>query len=226
MRLPKNQLQRVLTHCEHVELTLGATLCGPGEIIRYVYFPIGSFISLMTPIAGHGSLEIALVGDEGMYGAPLVLGMEVASWYGVVQGAGTAWRMEADKFRKALKHNDALQHELNCYIHVLTLQLAQMAACNRYHLVEQRLARWLLMMQDRAHSAAFHMTHEFLANMLGVRRVGVTKAAGSLQRNHLISYSRGNVRINDVVGLEAASCDCYRADKESYDRVMREAVVD
>lgn len=224
--LPRKDSQHFVSGCEQVELVSGSILCEPGEIIRHVYFPTGSYISLVTPIDGHNSLEVGLVGSEGMYGIPLMLGVNVASLLGVVQGEGLAWRMDADRFLSELKHGAALQQELNRYIYVLMSQLAQTAACTRFHVVEERLARWLLMTHDRAHSESFHITHEFLAHMLGVRRVGVTKAAGSLQNKKLISYSRGEVRIRDVAGLEAASCGCYLADKETYVHIMKSTSVD
>jgi len=219
--LPREDRQHFLSGCEQVELVLGQILCEPQQRIRHVYFPIDCFISLMTPIDQHSSLEVALVGSEGMFGIPIMLGVDVTSLHAVVQGSGHAWRMDVERFHSELKHCVGLQQELNRYIYVLMIQLAQTAACTRFHVVEERLARWLLMMRDRAHSNAFHITHEFLAHMLGVRRVGVTKAAGSLQKKKLISYSRGDVRINDIAGLEAASCSCYRADKETYERILR-----
>jgi CRP-like cAMP-binding protein len=208
-----------LSGCEQVELPFGNFLNKPNDTIRHVYFPTASFISLVTPIDGH-SVEIALVGNEGMYGIPIMLGTDVSLLYAVVQGSGSAWRMSAKRFRSNLDDSVALRRNLNCYVHVLMGQLAQTAACNRFHVVEQRLARWLLMTRDRAHSDDFHITHEFLAQMLGVRRVGVTKAASALQKNKLIRYSRGNIRILDPAGLEAASCECYRVDKETYGRIL------
>lgn len=218
--LPRKDRQQMLSGCEQVELVLGNILGEPGETIRHVYFPTDSFISLMTPIVGQGSLEVALIGSEGMYGIPLMLGVDISPLHAVVQGAGPAWRMDAERFHRELKHSVALRQELNLYIYVLMSQLAQTAACTRFHVVEERLARWLLMTRDRAHSEEFHITHEFLAHMLGVRRVGVTKAAGSLQKKKLISYSRGDIKIRDIAGLEAASCKCYRADKETYERIL------
>ena len=218
--LPSKDRQHLLSGCEQVELVFGNILYKRWETIRYVYFPIDSFISLETPIDGHSSLEVALVGNEGMYGTPLMLGVNVSPLHAVVQGSGPAWRMDAERFHSELKYSIALQQELNRYIYVLMSQLAQTAACTRFHVVEERLARWLLMTRDRAHSEEFHITHELLAQMLGVRRVGITKAAGSLQNKKLISYSRGDIKIRDIGGLQAASCKCYRADKETYDRIM------
>ncbi|MGA9991413.1 MAG: Crp/Fnr family transcriptional regulator [Thiobacillaceae bacterium] len=218
--LPGKDRRHLLAGCEQVELGLGAILCEPGETIRHVYFPTDSFISLVTPTDGHSSLEVALVGSEGMCGIPLMLGVDVSPLHAVVQGSGPAWRMDADRFRSELEHSVALRQYLNRYIYVLISQLAQTAACTRFHVVEERLARWLLMTRDRAHSDAFHITHELLAQVLGVRRVGVTKAAGALQRKKLISYSRGDVRIRNIDGLDAASCKCYRTDKETYEHIL------
>ncbi len=218
--LSRKVRQHLLSGCEQVELPLGNMLCEPGDTISDVYFPTESFISLVTSVDSKSSMEVALVGSEGMYGIPLMLGVDVSLLYAVVQGSGPAWRMSAKRFRSELEYSVVLHRNLRRYVYVLMSQLAQTAACNRFHLVEQRLARWLLMMSDRAHSKEFHITHEFLARMLGVRRVGVTKAACALQKNKLISYSRGYVKIRDTAGLEATSCGCYRADKETYDRIL------
>lgn len=218
--LPRKERLHLLSGCEQVELVFGTVLSTPGEKIQHVYFPTNSFISLMTRVDAHSSLEVALVGSEGMYGIPLMLGVDVSSLHAVVQGAGPAWRMEAELFYRELAASNVLQQCLNRYIYVLISQLAQTAACTRFHVVEERLARWLLMTRDRAHSTEFHLTHEYLAHMLGVRRVGVTKAAGSLQKKKLISYRRGEVKINDIQGLEAASCKCYHIDQEIYKRIL------
>jgi CRP-like cAMP-binding protein len=218
--LPSKDRQHLLAGCKKVELVFGNVLCEPGEHIRNVYFPINSYVSLVTQIDDHVKLEVGLVGSEGMFGTSLVLGVDVPSMHSVVLGGGTAWRIDAADFIVKLQQNPALQQELKRYIHVLMSQLAQMAVCSRFHVAEERLARWLLMTADRAHSAQFHVTHEFLAYMLGVRRVGITNAAGSLQKRKLISYSRGDITIIDRSGLEAASCVCYRTDKETYERVL------
>lgn len=177
--------------------------------IHHVYFPVDSYVSLVTRAAGEASLEVGLVGDEGMHGIALALGIDESPLHALVQGAGPALRLSANAFRRECAARPALQRAINRYLYVLMSQLAQSAACTRFHLIQARLARWLLMTQDRAHSDTFSVTHEFLAWMLGVRRVGVTEAASALQERKLIEYRRGHITILDHAGLEAASCACY-----------------
>ena len=207
--LPRQDYQGLLAELEPVTLTYGETLYQPGERIRHVYFPSDSHVSLLVLVAGNKALEVALVGREGMVGMPLAMGVDDSPVRALVQGTGTALRMKAGPFRDALAACPPLQRELYRYAYDKLAQARQTAACNRFHQVEGRLACWLLMTRDRVRSDRFHLTHEFLADMLGVRRAGVTNAATDLQRRNLISYHRGDITIVDRKGLAAASCPCY-----------------
>jgi CRP-like cAMP-binding protein len=219
--LPRAGRRALLAICEPVDLILSDRLSASDVVTRYAYFPVNAIISLVTPIDGKPVLEVGMVGREGMVGAELALGVLNSPLHAVVQGAGKAWRIPSAAFRRELARSPALRLLLNRYIYVLMVQLGESAACLRFHLIGPRLARWLLMMQDRAHSDHFHVTHEFLAYMLGVRRVGITAAAGLLQKGGLIEYRRGELIVLRRRGLEVAACGCYAADQRTYSRVMR-----
>jgi len=218
--LPRTDRHALTALCEPIPLAQGDLLCDAGERLRHVYFPEAGCIAMVVPVDGRVSLEVEMVGNEGMAGASLLLGTDVSPLRMVAQGPGTALRMPAAAFRREFAARKAFQRKLQRYLYVLLVQLAQTAACNRFHVLDARLARWLLMTHDRVHSNQFHLTHEVLAQMLGVRRVGVTNAAGLLQKRKLVRYSRGDIIILDRAGLEAVSCGCYRVVKDTYDRIL------
>lgn len=218
--LPRIEYQRVMAHCEPVDLTAGHVLCEPGQTFRYLYFPLRSFISLVSTLGPHRHLELALLGNEGMLGATQALGVNVAPNRAVVQGGGSALRISAWRLRQVLRQSPQLTRTLKRYLYVLMVQLGQSVACSHFHEVEPRLARCLLSSQDRAHSNHLYLTHECLAKLLGVRRSGVTTAAGALQLRKLIHYSRGQITIVDRKGLEGASCECYGAMNDTYSRLI------
>jgi CRP-like cAMP-binding protein len=207
--LPREDYQDLLRELEPVVLTSGEVLFEPGQRIRHVYFPGDAHVSLLMIVEESKALEVGLVGREGMVGIPLALGAELSPVRALVQGSGGAVRMKASAFQAALARCAPLQREMYRYAYAKLVQARQTAACNRFHPVEARLARWLLMTRDRVRSDQFHLTHEFLADTLGIRRAGVTNAATSLQQRKLISYRRGNITILDRSGLRAVSCACY-----------------
>ena len=218
--LSRKERDTLLEHAELVDLAFGEILCEPRQAIRFVYFPLSAFISLVVTTGRHTPLEIGLIGNEGMLGATLILGTDEAQLRAVVQGKGTALRLTVAQLRRELRVSPSLLRTLRRYLCATMIQLARSVACIHFHEVEPRLARWLLMTHDRAHADHFHLTHEYLAGMLGVRRSGVTVAAGALQRRSLIRYARGDIRIIDRKGLEAASCDCYGAALETYGQLL------
>jgi CRP-like cAMP-binding protein len=219
--LPRKDRGQLIAKCESISLDRGGVLYRVGEPITHVYFPTESFISVRAPSDDNANLEVGLIGDEGMLGVTLMLDIDVAPFHALVQGPGFALRLSTSSFNRTLEQSPALQKVLKSYFYVSMSQLAQTSVCARYHVIEARLARWLLMAKDRAHADQFHVTHELIAYMLGVRRVGITNAANSLQHQKLISYRRGDITILDRTGLEAAACKCYRVDNEIYERISK-----
>jgi CRP-like cAMP-binding protein len=207
--LPRTSYKKLLSGLVPVTLSFGDVLYEPGQPIRDVYFPGRCLVSLLTVVKGHRALEVGMVGREGMVGVPLALGISVSPVRALVQGAGPALKMKAARFLSELRGSPPLQGAVNGYVYAMMGQISQTAACNRFHMVEARLSRWLLMTRDRMRSGQFRMTHAFLGHMLGVRRVGVTEAASALQRKKLIEYGRGDITILSDRGLEAAACSCY-----------------
>ncbi len=218
--LPRQDREQLLARCERVELRLADVLCEPEERIRFTLFPTGSIISLITCADAHARLEVGLVGDEGMLGTSLLLGVNVSAHRALVQRAGTAWRIKASAFSRELERSVALRRELGRYLYVVQRQLARTAICAHFHGLDARLARWLLTASDQVHCDQFYITQGFISSMLGVRRAGVNRAAGLLQDRELIRYSRGHLSILDRRGLQAAACECYAAAKETYDRIF------
>ena len=214
--LPRKDYGRLLPLLKPVELVFQEVLYESQDPIRYVYFPGNGLVSMLTTVDGGRAAEVGLIGSEGMVGIPVALGIAVSPFRAVVQGAGWAMRMEIGDFRLALSRSTALRQQLFVFTHLLMIQIAQTAACNRFHTTTQRMARWLLMTRDRASSNEFRITQEFLALMLGVRRVGVSVAARSLRERRLIGYHRGTMTILDNKGLVAAACGCYKTVKDSY----------
>jgi CRP-like cAMP-binding protein len=215
--LPAGEYRRLLPGLDTVELACGDVLHEPGQLIRHVYFPVDGLVSLLTTVEGHRALEVGLVGREGMVGISLALGVDVSSVRAVVQGGGTALRMTAARFRKELCASLTLQDAVYRFADATLSQANRNAACHRFHVVQARLARRLLMTGDALRSNEFLLTQALLADMLGVRRVGVTAAACALQQLELISYHRGRLRILDRRGLEAAACSCYEAIRNGRD---------
>jgi CRP-like cAMP-binding protein len=212
--LPVKEYRRLLPELEQVTMPFAEVIYEPGDLIRHVYFPNDSIVSLLSVVAERSTLEVGIVGNEGVAGISAFLGVGTSPSRALVQGAGTAMRMKASTLRKEAERAGPLRRLLQLYTHSLLTQVSQTAACNRFHQVEARLARWMLMTHDRLRSDEFRLTQEFMSNMLGVRREGVNKAAGALQRSKLISYSRGHIRVLDRAGLEAVACECYLVVKE------------
>jgi CRP-like cAMP-binding protein len=215
-QLPKASRKRLLDLCEPFELVLSAELSVRGQPLSHAYFPRTGFISLVIDVDTHPALEVGMAGQESMLGSELVLGLAKTPWRALVQGPGHCWRIDAKTLRKECMANPALQKVVQTSLLVRLHQQSLAAACERFHLLAPRLARWLLMSQDRAQADSFHVTQESMALMLGVRRVGVTVAAGEFQQSGLIAYHRGEVTVLDRPALEAQACSCYAADRQLY----------
>jgi CRP-like cAMP-binding protein len=207
--LPKKEYQLLKRHLEEVPLVFGEVLYRPNVLITDVYFPNSGIVSLLAGVKERSTLEVGFVGNDGLVGLAVFLGVNSSLNRAVVQGAGSAMKMKATIFRKQCSNGSALPGLLQRYSHSVLTQITQYAVCNQFHAVDERLARWLVMTNDRMGGDEFQLTQEFLSNMLGVRREGVSVAAGNLQKRKLISYSRGRLKILDRRGLEATSCGCY-----------------
>lgn len=218
--LPKEEYQRLLPELRPVTLAFGKILYEPGAIIRHAYFPNDSIVSLISEVAERSTLEVAIVGNEGMTGISVFMGVARSRTRALVQCGGSAMRMKSAYLGRESDRSGALTRLLRRYSHSLFTQISQSAACNRFHKVDARLARWMLMTHDRTGSDEFRLTQEFMSNMLGVRRERVNMAAGDLQREKLISYSRGMIKIRDRAGLETVACECYRIIKEETDSFL------
>jgi CRP-like cAMP-binding protein len=219
-RLPRPSRSRLLELCEPVQLRFSEVICVGGKPLQHVYFPRSGFVSLLTMLDDEPALEVGMVGSEGMLGAQMALGVIHEPLRAIVQGRGPSWRIEVLPFRRELQNNPALQQSLRRYLHVMMTQLAGSAACLQFHRPGPRLARWLLMTQDRAQSDRLELTHEFLSYMLGVRRVSITIAAARLQRQGLVEYERGNIRILNRSRLKKAACSCYATDQKTYAELL------
>lgn len=219
--LPNAGYRQFMDHSHHASLDAGATLARSGEPFQDVYFPSDGLVSLSTAIDSRPALEIGVVGYEGMVGSPVALDSEESPTLARVQGGGQARAMASADFRDELATNDALHGLVKRYLQVVMGQFGQSNACLRFHRVTPRLVRWLLNAHDRLGGDQIEVTHEQLAGILGVRRVGITGAATGLQRQNLIRYQRGRLTIRDRAGLEAQVCGCYASDKARYDRIMR-----
>jgi len=224
--LPQRERETLWQHGETVALAQDEVLCKPGERLRHAWFPLEGFIALLADVDGHDALAVSLVGREGMLGAPLVLGVHTSSLRARVHGAGSALRIKSADFLRVLAAAPILERQLRRYLAGRLAQFAQTAACASFHVVEARLACWLLMAHDRAEGDRFYLTHERLARLLGVRRSGVSTAAGVLQGRKLIGYTRGRIVILDRPGLERAACACYGEDRVEAAPVGVAAVAD
>lgn len=214
--MPRKQFDILYSRSSVVPLIYDTRLYDAGESVKYVYFPESGIISLLSSVGKDSYTEVGIIGNEGMAGLSAYLGVNTSANVAVVQGEGTARRIKISDFRRSCDESPKLASQVNLFINSLMAQISQSAACNRFHPIEARLARWLLMTQDRMHEDEFRVTQEFLSNMLGVRREGVNRAAGNLQRREIINYSRGVVRVHKRKELEATACACYEIIRKTY----------
>lgn len=218
--LPKEESERIDPDLQFIHLPLGSVLYESGDLLRHVYFPTNSIVSLLYVMEDGASAEIAVVGNEGVIGVALFMGGETTPNRAVVQSAGHAYRLPAQRLKEEFRRNGGLQILLLRYTQALLTQMAQTAVCNRHHSVDQQLCRWLLLSLDRLNSDTLNMTQELIADMLGVRREGVTEAAGKLQKRGVIRYVRGRITVLDREKLEQLSCECYKVVKKETDRLL------
>jgi CRP-like cAMP-binding protein len=218
--LTPEEFQRLSAKLKLMPVKLNHVLLKADEIIKYVYFPTTCMISLLTDLEDGTGIEVGVVGNEGMVGVPVILGSPKSTKLATVQGAGELLQLEAAALKEEFRRGGRLQQLLLLYTNALMAQISQSAACNRRHPVEGRLARWLLMCQDRLETDHLKLTHQFLGNMLGTRRESVTIAARTLQNAGLIKYKTGSITILDREGLEEVSCECYAAVKREYDEIL------
>jgi CRP-like cAMP-binding protein len=212
--------ERLYSHLELVEMPLGKVLYESGDVLRHVYFPTDSIVSLLYVMEDGASAEIAVVGNEGLIGVALFMGGETTTNRAIVQSAGYAYRLLGQKLKDEFHRNGGMQILLLRYTQALLTQMAQTAVCNRHHSVDQQLCRWLLLSLDRLSSNELTMTQELIANMLGVRREGVTEAAGKVQKLGVIHYNRGHITVLDRPRLEQLCCECYAVVKKETDRLL------
>jgi CRP-like cAMP-binding protein len=223
--LSREERERLQPHLKAVAMRLGDAVYESGAALEYVYFPTTSIVSLLYVLADGASAEIAVVGNEGLVGIALFMGGETTPSRAVVQSGGWAYRLRGQLLKDEFVRGGAMQHLLLRYTQALLTQMAQTAVCNRHHSIDQQLCRWLLLSLDRLSSKDLTMTQELIANMLGVRREGVTEAAGKLQHAGLIQYSRGRITVLDRAGLEARCCECYGVVKRETDRLLPASAV-
>lgn len=219
--LPESELKRLVPHLQSVHFKKGTVLYHAGEEVRRCYFPLSGMISILSATENGKTVEVSMVGNEGITGIPAVLHMNVTPFEVMVQISSDALEIKADLLKAYLKEGGKLQELLLRYTHALLCQISQSAVCNRFHTVEQRFCRWLLITRDRAGAETFSLTQEFVSHMLGVPRTNVTMTASALQQAGLISYRHGRIQIVDRKGLEKTSCECYRIVKREIDGFYR-----